>query len=52
MSDLDNRERLYSDQDIVELLQKAERMGLDLSKGSYLEQLPIGELERLVSTIQ
>jgi hypothetical protein len=47
-----DRERIYSDTEIVELLEKAQRMGLDLSKGSDLEQLAIGELERLVSTIQ
>jgi hypothetical protein len=52
MSDLRQRERLYSDEDIVELMQKAQSMGLDLDKGSDLEQLAIGDLERLVSTIQ
>jgi hypothetical protein len=52
MSDLRNRERLYSDDDIVALLQKAERMGLDLSKGSDVEQLAIGDLEQLVTVVQ
>jgi len=52
MSDPHNRERLYSDEDIVELLEKAMRMGLCLEKDSNLEALDIGELERLVTVVQ
>lgn len=51
MNGPDNRERLYSDEDIEELLVKAQRMGLNLSKGSDLEHLEIGELERLVTVV-
>jgi len=47
-----DRERIYTDAEIVELLEKAARMGLPLDKGSDLEQLAVGELDRLVSTIQ
>lgn len=42
-------ERLYSDDELVAMLEKAEAMGLNLEKGSDLEKLTIGELERLVS---
>ena len=49
---LELRERLYSDDDIEELLLKAQRMGLNLDKGSDLNQLEIGELERLVTVVQ
>jgi hypothetical protein len=52
MSDLAKRERLYSDEDVVELLQKAMAMGLNLEKGSDLAMLEIGELERLVTVVQ
>jgi len=47
-----DRERIYTDAEIVELLEKAARMGLSLDKGSYLEQATIGELERLVTVVQ
>ncbi len=47
-----DRERLYSTEEIVELLEKAQRKGLNLAKGSDLEALTIGELERLVNVTQ
>ena len=43
-----NRERIYTDEDICELLEKAVAMGFVLERGSELEALTIGELERLV----
>jgi hypothetical protein len=52
MTDLASRERLYSDDDIAELLARAIRMGLNLEKGSDLEAIDIGELERLVTVVQ
>jgi hypothetical protein len=52
MSDLRQRERLYSDEEVCELLHKAMAMGLNLEKGSDLEYLDIGELERLVTVVQ
>lgn len=52
MSDLATRERLYSDSDVVEILQKAAAMGLNLDKGSDLAMLEIGELEWLVTVVQ
>jgi hypothetical protein len=48
----ERREHMYSDDEIVELLGKAERMGLNLDKGSDLESLDLGELERLVTVLQ
>ena len=45
-------ERMYSDDEIVELIQKAAMMGFSLEKGSPLEQLTIGDLERLVNECQ
>jgi len=47
-----DRERIYADEQIVQLLEKAAQMGLVLDKGSDLEQLTIGELERLVTVVQ
>jgi len=47
----DDRERLFSDEEICELLEKAAAMGFSLEKGSDLEQLSIRELERLVSVV-
>lgn len=52
MTDLRYRERLYSDEEVVELLERAMQMGLNLDKGSDLEALDIGELERLVTVVQ
>jgi hypothetical protein len=45
-------ERVYSDAEIAELLEKAERMGLNLDKGSDLEKLSLDELAQLVETRQ
>jgi hypothetical protein len=47
-----DRDRLYLDEEIVELLEKAARMGMDLGKGSDLEYYSISELERLVNQVQ
>ena len=49
---LNYRERLFSDEEICELLEKAAALGLSLERGSDLEQLTIGELERLVNVVQ
>jgi len=46
------REKIYSDEEIVALLIKAQDMGLNLKKGSELEDYTIGELERLVTQVQ
>jgi len=51
MTDL-RRERIYGDEEIVELIAKAQRMGLPLDKDSDLANLDIGELERLVTVVQ
>jgi len=45
-------ERTYSNEEIFELLEKAERRGLNLEKGSDLEKLTLEELEKLVNTKQ
>lgn len=45
-------ERTYSDSEIVDLLERAERMGLNLDKGSDLEKLTLDELTQLVETRQ
>jgi len=51
--DLTSRdERLYSDEEICELLEKAQAMWLSLEKGSELEQITLGDLERLVTQVQ
>jgi len=47
-----DRERIYTDEEIVELLEKAAQMGFVLDKGSDMEQYTIGELERLVTVVQ
>lgn len=46
------REQIYTDTEIVDLLEKAYAMGLDLRKGSELEQYTIGELDRMVNQRQ
>jgi hypothetical protein len=46
------RERIYTDEEIVELLEKAARMGMPLSQGCELERYSIEELERLVTQVQ
>lgn len=40
---------LYSDEDIVALLDKAESLGFSLEAGSILEHLTLAELQRLVT---
>jgi len=52
LTPIEARERIYSDSEITELLERALRMGLNLDKGSDLEQLQIPELERLVTVLQ
>jgi len=47
-----SRERLYSDEEICELIQKAKLMGLPIDTDREMAEMEIGELERLVSTIQ
>lgn len=46
------RERMYSDEEIVELVQKAICMGLPVDTDKGLANLNIGELERLVTVVQ
>ena len=43
--------RYYSDEELLVILEKADRLGLPLQKGSPIEQLTISELELLVSRI-
>ena len=45
-------ERIYTDGEIVEMLEKAEAMGYSMEKGSELEQCTIGDLDRLVNERQ
>jgi len=49
-------ERIYTDEEIVELLELGLRKGVlmqaDLQKESLLEQYTIGELERMVTAVQ
>jgi len=44
-------DKYYTHQEIVDLLEKAERLGFDLEAGSWLEQLTIAELDRLVNVV-
>jgi hypothetical protein len=45
-------EHLYTHSDVCELLEKAEAMGFSLEKGSELENLTVGDLERIVTLRQ
>jgi len=45
-------EKTYTNGEICDLLEKAERLGFSLEEGSSLEQLTIGELEQLVNKKQ
>jgi len=45
-------EHVYFDSEVEDLLEKAERMGLNLDKGSDLEKLTLDELAQLVETRQ
>lgn len=44
-------ERFYTTAEIQALLAKAQRLGFDLSKGSWVEQMSIAQLEYHVSMI-
>jgi hypothetical protein len=48
----DTRERIWSDEEIVELLEKAAAMGLPLDQGCELERYSISELDRMVNQVQ
>ena len=45
-------DRTYSDDEICELLEKAELLGFSLEKGSELENLSLDQLAKLVETRQ
>jgi hypothetical protein len=45
-------ERLYSEEEVIDLLAKAEAIGLSLEAGSELEKLTVAELDRLVNVKQ
>lgn len=45
-------EKFYGDEEIVKLLESAERLGFSLEAGSELEKLSLADLERLVNTRQ
>jgi hypothetical protein len=45
-------ERLYSEEEVIDLLAKAETIGLSLEAGSDLEKLTVGELDRLINVRQ
>ena len=49
---LPESERLYSDDEIAELLEQAQSLGFSLEQGSELEHLTVGELDRLVHQVQ
>ena len=42
-------EKIYSMREVVDLLQKAQDMGLPLEKESWLEQITIRQLDALVN---
>lgn len=42
-------EHLYTYSEVADLLDKAEKLGFSLDKGSELEELTVRELERLVT---
>jgi len=46
------RDRIVTDEEIVELLQKAQAMGFDLEKDSDLEKYTFAEVERMVTVRQ
>jgi hypothetical protein len=48
----DPRERIWSDEEIVELLEKAAAMGLPLDQGCELERYSVSELDRMVNQRQ
>lgn len=45
-------ERTYSDEEIVELLEKAEALGFSTAQGSELEHLTLAQIDNLVHTVQ
>ena len=45
-------EQTYTDSEICDLLEEAERLGFSLDKGSELEHLTIRELDVLVHRVQ
>jgi hypothetical protein len=46
-----DRERIFSDEEICDLLERAQALGFSLDKGSELEQLTLAEVERLVNAV-
>lgn len=48
----DQRERIWTDEEIVELLAKAHDMGLPLEQGCELEAYTVSELDRMVNQVQ
>ena len=46
------RDRIISDEELCELLEKAAALGFSLERGSELEKLSFDELERLVNVRQ
>ena len=52
ISSAQSRERIFSDEEICDLLERAAALGFSLDKGSELEQLSICELEKLISLRQ
>lgn len=42
-------DRIYTEEEIIELLDRADRLGLSLESGSDIEKLTIADLERLVN---
>ncbi len=42
-------DRIYTEEEIVDILEKASQLGLSLDPGSDLEKLTVAELERLVN---
>jgi len=47
-----DRERFFSDDEICELLERAERAGFSLERGSELEKLSLADVERLLDRMQ
>jgi len=45
-------ERLYSEEEVIELLEKAEAIGLNLDAGSPLEKMTVADLDRLINVKQ
>lgn len=44
-----NESKLYLSDDICELLEKAEKLGYSLERGSELERMTIAQLEEIVN---